>query len=107
MGGMVAADAPVPAVDARSLNKTLADIEKVTGNSSEGRAWRKYLLVDSLREWAARRRNGNERVPADLAQQVRAAAEPDVDVHGAAAIPHVRSGGGPGQGNDSQHSRGG
>jgi hypothetical protein len=72
MGGMVAADAPVPAVDARSLNKALADMEKITSDSSEGHAWRKYLLVDSLREWAARRRNGNERVPPELAQQVRA-----------------------------------
>lgn len=75
MGGMVAADVPPPAVDGRSLNKALADIERVTGDSSEGRAWRKYLLVDSLREWAARRRNGNERVPPELAKQIRARLE--------------------------------
>ena len=72
MGGMVAANVPPPEVDARSLNKALADIEQVTGDSSEGRAWRKYLLVDSLREWAARRRKGDERVPSELAQQVHA-----------------------------------
>ena len=71
MGGMVGADVPPPAVDARSLNKALTDIEQVTGDTSEGRAWRKYLLVDKLREWAAPPR-GRRCVPPELAQQVRA-----------------------------------
>ena len=70
MGGMAAADAPVPAVDPRSFNKCLSDIDQLTSNSSEGHAWRKYLLIESLHDWAARRRNSDERLPHDLAQQV-------------------------------------
>ena len=70
MGGMLAADAPVPAVDPRSFNKCLNDIDQLTSNSSEGHAWRKYLLIESLHDWAARRRNNDERLPRDLAQQV-------------------------------------
>jgi len=70
MGGMVAADAPAPAGDPRSFNKCLSDIDQLTSNSSEGHAWRKYLLIESLHEWAARHRNSDERLPRDLAQQV-------------------------------------
>ena len=70
MGGMVAANAPAPAVDPRSFNKCLNDIDQLTNNSPEGHAWRKYLLIDSLHDWAARRRNNEERLPHDLAQQV-------------------------------------
>ena len=70
MGGMVAADAPAPAVDPRSFNKCLNEIDQLTSNSSEGHAWRKYLLIESLHDWAARRRNSDERLPHDLAQQV-------------------------------------
>ena len=69
MGGLLLADAPVPNVDPRSFNKALSDIEKLTGDSPEGHAWRKYLLVDSLRDWAARRRNNDERMPRELAQK--------------------------------------
>ena len=61
MGGMIAADAPAPAVDVRSLNKAIADLDKLTADSPEGKAWRKYLLIDSLRDWAARHRNNDER----------------------------------------------
>ncbi len=70
MGGMAAADAPAPAVDPRSFNKCLNEIDQLTSNSSEGHAWRKYLLIDSLHDWAVRRRNNDERLPHDLAQQV-------------------------------------
>jgi hypothetical protein len=70
MGGLRAADAPAPSVDPHSFNKALADIEQLTANSSEGHAWRKYLLLDALRDWAVRRRNSDERMPRDLAQQV-------------------------------------
>jgi hypothetical protein len=69
MGGMLLADAPVPTVDSRSFNKALSDIEQLTADSPEGHAWRKYLLIDSLREWAARRRNNDERMPRELAQK--------------------------------------
>ena len=61
---------PLPAVDPRSFNKCLSEIDQLTSNSSEGHAWRKYLLIESLHDWAARRRNGDERLPRDLAQQV-------------------------------------
>ena len=70
MGGMIAADAPVPAVDSRRFNKCLSEIDQLTSNSSEGHAWRKFLLIESLHDWAARRRNNDERLPHDLAQQV-------------------------------------
>ena len=70
MGGMIAANAPAPAVDPRSFNKCLNDIDQLTGNSPEGHAWRKYMLIDSLHDWAARHRNNDERLPHDLAQQV-------------------------------------
>jgi len=70
MGGMSAADSPAPAVDSRSFNKCLSDIDRLTGNSSEGHAWRKYMLIESLHDWAARKRNSDERLPHDLAQQV-------------------------------------
>ena len=70
MGGMPAADAPMPEVDPRKFNDCLNEVDRLTGNSSEGHAWRKYLLIESLREWAARRRNNDERLPHDLAQQV-------------------------------------
>ena len=70
MGGMAAADAPAPAVDPRSFNKCLNEVDQLTNNSSEGHAWRKYLLIESLHDWAARKRNSDERLPHDLAQQV-------------------------------------
>jgi hypothetical protein len=76
MGGMAAANAPVPAVDPHSINKCLSEIDKLTADSSEGRAWRNYLLIDSLRDWAARRRNGDDRLPRDLAQKVLARLNP-------------------------------
>lgn len=40
------------------LARHLANIKKATGNSPEGRAWRKYLLVESLEEGLARRPKG-------------------------------------------------
>ncbi len=72
MGGMVAANAPVPEVDPRSFNKCLSEIDQLTANSSEGRAWRNYLLIEPLHDWAARRRATDERLPRDLAQKVLA-----------------------------------
>ena len=63
MGGMVAANAPTPTVDPQSFNKCLSEIDQLTDNSSEGHAWRKYLLIESLHDWAARRRKNDERVP--------------------------------------------
>ncbi len=70
MGGMEAANAPAPAVDPQSFSQCLNEIDRLTNNSSEGHAWRQYLLIESLHDWVARRRNGDERLPGDLAQQV-------------------------------------
>ncbi len=70
MGGMDAANVPSPAVDPRSFNKCLNEIDQLTSTSPEGHAWRKYMLIESLHDWAARRRNNDERLPHELAQQV-------------------------------------
>ncbi len=70
MGGMVAANAPAPAFDPRRFNKCLNDIDQLTSDSSEGHAWRKYMLIEPLHDWAARRHGNDERVPHELAQQV-------------------------------------
>ena len=58
-----------PSADQRRLALTLADIDSATANSPYGEAWRKYLLVDALREWSARRDTAREehRLPRDLA----------------------------------------
>jgi hypothetical protein len=70
MGGLAAADVPAPAVDHASFNKCLSEIDRMTNASPEGRAWRSYLMFESLRDWAARRRNNDERLPRELALQV-------------------------------------
>jgi hypothetical protein len=48
-----------PALDAKRLEKCLAEIEAVTGESAEGRAWREFLMVDALKQCAARGEKGN------------------------------------------------
>ncbi len=49
---------PIPAEirrpDPRRLSRCLAEIERITGDSAQGRAWREYLLVDALRQWSGR-----------------------------------------------------
>ncbi len=47
--------AAVAPLDPDRLAKCLAKIEALTGDSAEGRAWRRYLLVDPLRECLSRR----------------------------------------------------
>ncbi len=44
-----------PAVDPQRLRSCLAEIDAVIANSSEGAAWRQFLLFDALKEWSARR----------------------------------------------------
>ena len=92
MGGMAAADAPVPAVDPRSFNKCLSDIDRLTNNSSEGHAWRKYLLIESLHDWAARRRT-RRTVAARPGRAGAQAFQPNVGHFAPAAVPHLRADG--------------
>ncbi len=70
MGGLVAADSPVPDVDPKRMDDALGEIDNLTKGSAEGSAWRKFLHVDTLRDWSIRRKSADERVPRELAQQV-------------------------------------
>ena len=69
MGG-IAADLPAPAVDLKSMSDCVAQIETLTKDSDEGKAWRKFLLFDSLREWSNRRHSNKERLPRELSGQL-------------------------------------
>jgi hypothetical protein len=78
----LAAKQQAPAVDSRSMSLCLAQIDSLTGDSREGEAWRKYLMVDAIDNWMQRRKTADERMPSDLAQallkrlnQVRITAE--------------------------------
>ena len=70
MGGMAAADAPAPAVDPRRFNQCLNDIDRLTDNSAEGHAWRKYLLIDSFASGPPGAATARIALPRDLSQQV-------------------------------------
>lgn len=67
---------PAPALVQRSgpdpgrLLLCLAEVDTITGESAEGKAWREYLLVEAIRAWSARRRSSEERLPRTLARQV-------------------------------------
>ena len=70
MGGMAALSVQAPAVDPKSISVCLAEIDSLTKDSDEGNAWRKYLLVDALREWSARRKPVEDRLPRELSYQL-------------------------------------
>jgi hypothetical protein len=70
MGSLAAADAQAPAMDPKSMSACLNEIDSLTRGSEEGNAWRRYLLLDALRDWLTRRKTAEERLPGDLAQQV-------------------------------------
>ncbi len=55
------------AADPERLSLALAEIDALTGDSAEGKAWRKYLLLDVLHEWSTRRQTPDDRL---LAQRV-------------------------------------
>lgn len=59
-----------PPADPQQLALCLAEIEALTHGSAEGRAWRDYLLMDSLRQWADRPAASPKRLPPNLARQV-------------------------------------
>jgi len=70
MGGLAVADAHAPAADSKSMAQCLKEIDSLTRNSEEGNAWRKYLLLDNLRDWWSHRKSPQERLPGGLAQQL-------------------------------------
>ena len=66
-----AAAAPVKAqAESHQLALCLAEIEAVTGDSAEGRAWRQFLLVDALRAQAARPSGSGDQIPPALAHDL-------------------------------------
>ena len=52
------------------LAQCLDRIDVLTGGSEDGAAWRKYLMIDALRQWTAGPRSPGDRLPLELAQQV-------------------------------------
>jgi hypothetical protein len=66
--GPLAAEEPQP--DPKQLSLCLAQIDELTGNSAEGRAWREYLLADALSRWSGKDRPPKDRLPRRLAQRV-------------------------------------
>lgn len=70
IGNSGAVPAEVPQPDPERLSSCLAEIDVLTAGSAEGRAWRRYLLFDVLREWSAGRRSPGDRLPRALAQRV-------------------------------------
>jgi hypothetical protein len=82
MGGLAAADAQAPAADSQSMVECLKEIESLTRDSEQGDAWRKYLLLDALRDWAGGKKSPQEPLPGDLAQQLlRRLNQPQVTPH--------------------------
>jgi len=51
------------------LAQCLSRIDLLTVGSEDGAAWRKYLMIDALRQWTAVARSPGDRLPPDLAQQ--------------------------------------
>ena len=66
------AEKTLPEVDPRKLAECLATIDAMTGDSPEGAAWRKYLLVDALKESASREQSPEDRQARQAAQQALA-----------------------------------
>lgn len=70
LGSRGAITAEVFQPDPRQLSLCLVEIDAITGDSAQGRAWREYLLLDALREWSARGGPPQDRLPRRLAQRV-------------------------------------
>ena len=64
--------AAVAQLDPERLAKCLAKIDALTGDSAEGRAWRRYLLVDPLRECLSRRPTAEDAPMRQTAQRALA-----------------------------------
>jgi len=67
-GGLAATEAELPQADFARLSLCLNEINALTAGSSEGQAWREYLLVDALEQCTQRRQSGEDAFPRDLAQ---------------------------------------
>jgi hypothetical protein len=69
IGNQASAETAVTRADASHLALCLAEVESLIGNSSEGRAWRKYLLVDALQEWSKRQPSKGNGITQELARE--------------------------------------
>ena len=70
LGSRRAITAEVFQPDPGQLSLCLVEMDAITGDSAQGRAWREYLLLDALREWSARGGPPEDRLPRTLAQRV-------------------------------------
>jgi hypothetical protein len=60
---------PAAAPDPKRLSECLAKIEAVIGDSPQGQAWRDYLLIDALKQCAARQPSPKDERSREIAQQ--------------------------------------
>ncbi len=83
---LVEKDKPKP--DAQRMSMCLAEIDNLTKNSAEGRQWRKYLLVNALKELSLERSASESRANEQrkLTQQVLAQFDRNAHVRTAAAV---------------------
>ncbi len=63
---------PVSSAHMEQLAMAVAELDAMTAHSPEGRAWRRFLLLDSLKELSARRRAGEVDEQRRLARRVLA-----------------------------------
>jgi len=62
----------VPELEPEKLAQCLQTLEKITGDSEEGNAWREYLMVDALKNLTNRTSSAGDRVSRQTAQQALA-----------------------------------
>ncbi len=55
LGASALVEADKPKLDSRRMSMCLAEIDNLMNTSAEGRQWRKYLLVDALKELSSQR----------------------------------------------------
>jgi len=66
------ANTDLPELDPQKLSTCLAEIDALTGDSTEGRQWRKYLLIDALKQRAQKQPAPEDRLARQLAQRALA-----------------------------------
>lgn len=69
-GGPACPPAPWPQTDPKQLSLAVADVVAITADSTEGRAWQRYLLLDALRGAAEQRASDDEHQRQMLARRV-------------------------------------
>jgi hypothetical protein len=62
-------DDDVTNADPQRLAACLTNVDTLMGNSSEGQSWRKYLLLDALKECSLQNKSPNDRQTRAIAQQ--------------------------------------